>query len=569
MKLGKRLDWKLKLIISILCGVVLVIGLLFGVTYWYFVDKLSVNNERIVHMTFQETEKNLKEMMGNAERQLNRFANNTLAWEFSNNDRMTDLKYAITIKKIIQNFDEMISTDSDDYGFAILSGDGRTAVSTAERKSRTGHTNVTGTLQALMEESKENYPYVSWVSNGEVDIPENSPLHMLVNRPVLLGMKALEESAEAKKDSYLLVALDEEDVQKSYESVVYNGSQAVLMNEQRKIISATGKEMLGTVYRPNEENQNIEYSLSYKGWALVNMIPKKNYLQEAHDLRNFGIGIAVLACFGVFVIALIWSRKYTRPIQKLMEQMESVGREQLDLPRPEKEGWPELDKLNEEFYSTVRKLKDYIRRLQDAEQEKAKEELLALQYQINPHFLYNSLNSIRWMAMMTNNTKVADSLVTLSKIIMPILRNPSFTWKLKDELEFLENYVEMMQLRYGNYMEYHLECPQELYEEVFPRFILQPVIENCFVHGSSSSQVRHIYLSIERSEGFFIVIRNSDAVMEEQKVDAVNQVLQEGGGTGDNIGLANISKRLRLLYGKKGRIWVESGREGVVVHICF
>ena len=153
---------------------------------------------------------------------------------------------------------------------------------------------------------------------------------------------------------------------------------------------------------------------------------------------------------------LIWNQKYTRPIQILMDQMEMVGKEQLDIENPEKVGWPE--------------------------QEKAREELLALQYQINPHFLYNSLNSIRWMAMMTNNTKVADSLVILCKVIMPILRNPSFTWKLSDELDFLENYIKMMRIRYGNEMEYHLQCDDGIQDEDFPRFIIQPVMENCFVH---------------------------------------------------------------------------------------
>src|SRR5699024_1331805 len=97
----------------------------------------------------------------------------------------------------------------------------------------------------------------------------------------------------------------------------------------------------------------------------------------------------------------VWSRRYTRPIQNLMDRMESVGKEQLDLPLPEKKGWPELDRLNVQFYQTVQKLKGYIAKLRDTEQEKAKEELLALQYQMNPHFLYNSLNTIRWMAMMT------------------------------------------------------------------------------------------------------------------------------------------------------------------------
>ena len=116
------------------------------------------------------------------------------------------------------------------------------------------------------------------------------------------------------------------------------------------------------------------------------------------------------------------------------------------------------------------------------EKDKAAEELKALQYQINPHFLYNSLNSIRWMAMLTNNGKIADSIVMLTKIITPVFRNPSLTWKIRDELEFLDNYIGMMLLRYAGNLQYRMECGEDLYDEVFPRFVLQPVIENCFVH---------------------------------------------------------------------------------------
>lgn len=189
----------------------------------------------------------------------------------------------------------------------------------------------------------------------------------------------------------------------------------------------------------------------------------------------------------MILIAAVWSKWYTNPIQALMEQMDSVGREQLDISEPVPEGWPELSQLNRQFYLMVQKLKDYIKRLQTAEKEKAEEELLALQYQMNQHFLYNSLNSIRWMAMMTNNTRAADAIVVLSRIIEPGLRNPDFTWKLKDELNFLKDYIEMMSLRFDNCLEYTMECPEELYSGEFPRFILQPVIENCFVHGKNGN----------------------------------------------------------------------------------
>ncbi|MDO5423545.1 MAG: sensor histidine kinase [Eubacteriales bacterium] len=570
MRTGKKIDWKAKLVASILGGTLLVIGLLFGITYTYFVNKLTASNERIVNLTFQQAEKELKTMLENAERQLNLFSNDTLSWEFSSNRFRSAAERTAVLRKIVESFDDMIVTNPDIYGAAILSGDGRTAVSTAEGKSGTEAVELTESLWELLETAKEAYPYVTWISNLDVEIPESCSLYRMVNRPVLLGVKAIGDYSETGEDSYLLVTLGEESIRESYALAIYSGSESALLDENGRMISATGDAVLGTVFEPDDRNQNITYELSYKNWTLVNQIPKAEYLREARGLRNFGILLAALASAGVLAVALIWSRRYTRPIQNLMEQMEAVGREQLEIAPPVKTGLPELYHLNEEFYAMVQKLKSYMKRLQETEQEKAKEELRALQYQINPHFLYNSLNSIRWMAMMTNNTKVADALVTLSKLIVPILRDPSFTWKLENELEFLQNYVEMMQLRFGNEMEYHLECPEELYEELFPRFLLQPVIENCFVHGSSSAELRHIYLRIQKEERFAVEIQNTGVCIEAEKLREMNETLSREENQGKNIGLSNIRKRLKLLYGENGKIWMESSAEkGLTVYLRF
>lgn len=569
MREKRKVNWKIRLLLSILGGTLLVIILLFGITYGYFVNKLTVNNEKIVQMTFREAERDLKEMMETGANQLNIFYNDSLAWKFSTDQYVNAVEKSIVIRKIVEKFDEMIVFNTDAYGFAIFNGDGRTVVSTAERKSQTGITVLSDSMKKFMKESKENYPYVSWKAGNEIQIFQRSPLYHLINRPVLLGIKSLEEDDDYMKDSYLLIALDEESVQKSYGQAGYNGSESVLVNEDNEIISATDEGMLGQIYEQEDEYQNITYDISYKGWKLVNMIPKATYLRETKSLRNFGIVLAILALLGGSLVAVHWSKKYTNPIQILMEQMESVGREQLDIVKPEKAGLPELDHLNEEFYYTVQKLKDYIRKLQEVEQEKAREELLALQYQINPHFLYNSLNSIRWMALMTNNTKVADSLVTLSKVIMPILRNPDFTWELKNELEFLKNYMDMMEIRYGNSMDYQLECEENLEEEIIPRFILQPVIENCFVHGGSNTEIRKIFLRIKKRDKFYIEVQNTGVHLSEEKLDEITQGMHMQEKTGNHIGLSNVYKRIKFLYEETGDVSITSDETGVFVHITF
>lgn len=569
MREKRKVNWKIRLLLSILGGTLLVIILLFGITYGYFVNKLTVNNEKIVQMTFKEAERDLKEMMETGANQLNIFYNDSIAWKFSTDQYVNAVEKSIVIRKIVEKFDEMIVFNTDAYGFAIFNGDGRTVVSTAERKSQTGITVLSDSMKKFMKESKENYPYVSWKAGNEIQIFQRSPLYHLINRPVLLGIKSLEEDDDYMKDSYLLIALDEESVQKSYGQAGYNGSESVLVNEDNEIISATDEGMLGQIYEQEDEYQNITYDISYKGWKLVNMIPKATYLRETKSLRNFGIVLAILALLGGSLVAVHWSKKYTNPIQILMEQMESVGREQLDIVKPEKAGLPELDHLNEEFYYTVQKLKDYIRKLQEVEQEKAREELLALQYQINPHFLYNSLNSIRWMALMTNNTKVADSLVTLSKVIMPILRNPDFTWELKNELEFLKNYMDMMEIRYGNSMDYQLECEENLEEEIIPRFILQPVIENCFVHGGSNTEIRKIFLRIKKRDKFYIEVQNTGVHLSEEKLDEITQGMHMQEKTGNHIGLSNVYKRIKFLYEETGDVSITSDETGVFVHITF
>ena len=565
----KRMDWKWRALLSILIGVVAVITLLFGVTYFYFVRKLETVNEKIVSMAFVQSEKDLGGLLKKAEEYLNVFYNDEIMWQFAEGVFRNEIERSTVSMKIVSSFDERLLLDNGVYGFAILSGDGRMVSSSSSSRSRTGIQAASQeSLEGLLRKARDSYPYVVWAGSRDLTVTEGDSLHILCNRPVLLGIKAMEDIRQSEDASYLLVALDEKTVREQYEIAIYNGSRALLADQANVILSDTDERKGEAVYRPDPACQNIEYELSYMGWKLVNSIPRKDYLKEARRIRSFGIGVGLLACGMVVLISLVWSKRYIRPIQSLMEGMEAVGKDRFDLPKPTRKGWAELDQLNQQFYGMVQKLKNHMEQLKVAEQEKAKEELLALQYQINPHFLCNSLNSIRWMATMTNNTAVADSLVILSRIITPICRDPSFTWKLKDELDFLENYVHMMNIRYVDMAEYVVECPEELYGEEFPRFILQPLVENCFKHGGGRRNF--IWLSVSKKDTIYVELRNSGVYMTQEKLEELNHMLRNGVDGSEHMGLLNIRKRLRLLYGEEGKMWMESGEDGsFTVYICF
>ena len=566
----KRMDWRQKVLISILGSFIVILSILFCITYHYFVKKIETGNEKVVLMTFEQAEKNLKNVLENAELCLDKYVTNDLIWDYKNDYPETDVESNELKVKITDSFIDEMAVNRELSALGFLRGDGRGIVSSAFRKNRTGNTQISGKLLKILRQSKDVYPYTTWLPSWELNLNNDSPLRLMTQNASLIGIKALGENSELEKDGYLIVAVSESNLQSTYRSVAFDDSTAVLVDGNNQIISNVGEDLLGEQLETGNDTQNIEYALDIYDWKLCDMIPKQEYMKDAKDIRNFGVLMCLAAILSTVFVSIVWSRKYTRPIELLMRNMHHVRRQEFEIDKPQKLGWEELDQLNEELYYTAQSIKDYIERLKLVEKKKTEEELLALQYQMNPHFLLNSLNSIRWMAMMTNNKIVADTLVTLGKIITPMLRNPSLTWKIENEIEFLENYVAMMQLRFSHDMEYNLSCSKECYDLEFPRLILQPLIENCFVHGSSRGEIRTINVIIECDDFIDVKVINSGVFFTKTQLEEIYIKMQTASKASDHIGMSNVYKRLNLLYGDLGKMTVESNEKcGFIVEVSF
>ena len=566
----KRMDWRQKVLISILGSFIVILSILFCITYHYFVKKIETGNEKVVLMTFEQAEKNLKNVLENAELCLDKYVTNDLIWDYKNDYPETDVESNKLKVRITDSFIDEMAVNRELSALGFLRGDGWGIVSSAFRKNRTGNTQISGKLLKILRQSKDVYPYTTWLPSWELNLNNDSPLRLMTQNASLIGIKALGENSELEKDGYLIVAVSESNLQSTYRSVAFDDSTAVLVDGNNQIISNVGEDLLGEQLETGNDTQNIEYALDIYDWKLCDMIPKQEYMKDAKDIRNFGVLMCLAAILSTVFVSIVWSRKYTRPIELLMRNMHHVRRQEFEIDKPQKLGWEELDQLNEELYYTAQSIKDYIERLKLVEKKKTEEELLALQYQMNPHFLLNSLNSIRWMAMMTNNKIVADTLVTLGKIITPMLRNPSLTWKIENEIEFLENYVAMMQLRFSHDMEYNLSCSKECYDLEFPRLILQPLIENCFVHGSSRGEKRTINVIIECDDFIDVKVINSGVFFTKTQLEEIYIKMQTASKASDHIGMSNVYKRLNLLYGDLGKMTVESNEKcGFIVEVSF
>lgn len=569
IKSMKKMDWRQKVLLSICGSFIVIMSIVFSITYNYVSVKVEKSAERMTQLTFEQSEKNLKKILTNSERCLNKYMTQGSVWEFWEKKPEDAIESNKMKMRITKNFFSELALNDEIAALGVLAGDGY-GVSTTSGKNRSGYTQITKEMKNILKNCQENYPYVVWISSWELQLKEAGALEIMIKKPALIGIRAVDGDKEVEDNSYLLIAIDEETLQSTYDTVVFNNSRAVLVDVEERVISGEEKETIGEVYQTEKSMHNIEYPLSFCGWKLCNMIPKQEYMKEANDIRDFGILTIGIAIVATVVVSIIWGRMYTRPIELLMSNMHHIKKQEFDIEKPKKLGWEELDQLNDELYATAQSIQAYIKRLKKAEKEKRKEELLALQYQMNPHFLLNSLNSIRWMAVMTNNTPIANTLVKLSKIINPMLRNPSFVWKIEDEIEFLENYVAMMQLRYGHNMEYLMDCPKEIYDKECPRFILQPLIENCFVHGSSSEEMRTIHVQISYQKEIDITVVNSGVFYNEEELEKIRRKMKTSEKTSEHIGLANVYKRLNLLYENQVNIDVQTDLEkGFVLHIHF
>jgi two-component system sensor histidine kinase YesM len=272
-----------------------------------------------------------------------------------------------------------------------------------------------------------------------------------------------------------------------------------------------------------------------------------------------GVCLLVIALSGG--ITLYLTRTISLPVEKLRKRMDKIAQGQFHMDK-NIEWNSELGDVGR----GINRLSQDILALMESRvaQEKQKQELeyRVLQSQINPHFLYNTLNSIRWMATIQNATGIAEMTTSLSRLLRSIAKNMGKPVTLKQELSLLEDYFLIQKYRYGSTISMDSEVESdELLQALLPPLTLQPLMENAIFHGIEPKSKGHVHISVARKSVFelCIVIEDNGIGME---AGQIAHVLAED-GAGDNgmishIGLRSVNERLRLAFGKRYGITIES-----------
>jgi two-component system sensor histidine kinase YesM len=220
----------------------------------------------------------------------------------------------------------------------------------------------------------------------------------------------------------------------------------------------------------------------------------------------------------------------------------------------ESDGFDEIYILNESFNKMIKEIDNLTK-------EKVKAEIEALQYQINPHFISNTLNSIRLMAMMSKKQNIQNMTEALIRFMINVFKNKGEMTTIKDELENLENYIYMMKVRFGDKFNIHYKIKKEFEKLFILRMIIQPIIENSILHGLSEvseNGIIKINVYIKNNVLNIEVYDNGKGMNKKEISNIFDRTYTNDNKPEKCIGLINVDRRIKLFHGDKYGLIIKS-----------
>lgn len=283
------------------------------------------------------------------------------------------------------------------------------------------------------------------------------------------------------------------------------------------------------------------------------------------------VTVILVICIGITVSRRISSR-ITEPLRMLTEHISGqIDAKYLTTDSSIEEGEDEIAEIGRAFNRLVRHINGLIKAQKKMYEQKQELEMNALQAQINPHFLYNTLDSVRWMAVIQKANGIADTVMSLENLLRNMAKGAGDKITLREELSLAQDYVNLQQVRYMEIFDYICDVPEEYMDYMIVKMTMQPVIENAILHGIvPTGTYGEIKVGIRETEkDLYISIEdNGTGVDGKEFQNLVKNRKNKNGMSG--IGVANVDDRLRMMYGKKyGLIFEgEKGRFArVIIHI--
>jgi two-component system sensor histidine kinase YesM len=299
--------------------------------------------------------------------------------------------------------------------------------------------------------------------------------------------------------------------------------------------------------------------------------PKKEVLKETTVIKNQIYLVLIFIMILSIILTILWARFFSTRVKKIITSMKSVEKGIFN-NNIEVKGEDEIDQIARSFNSMCYKLNNYINAVYVSHIKQKNAELNALQTQINPHFLFNTLESLRMKAVINNDNEVGDMAYNLSNLFKWVVKNRNTIITVEEELEYLQYYLSLQKDRFGNRLEYILEIDEGILDFEIIKFTLQPLIENAVQHGIEKKvEGGSIIVKGYRTDDNLVFDIIDDGVgIDGETMETLNKELSSDYDSHpEGIGLKNVHDRIRIIYGDEYGIKIEKPEHGTIVRIVI
>jgi len=406
--------------------------------------------------------------------------------------------------------------------------------------------------------------------------------------PIIVATKALYERTSGTLYGDLYIAIRESAFKQFYTNFTSDGNDVVILDRSGVIVSSNREELIGNLnvgllgHAVEIDEEELQYKnasvmggdyvllaeyLPTYDFYLVNLIDKETALKQLVNTRAVALICAVIVLVALLIVFVI-SRRLTRSLSLLVRQMSNVTKKNFHNYINVK-GSFEVKELGHAYNYMLDELNDYVKRLVETQREQHNAELAALQMQINPHFLYNTLASIKMLVLQGSKEKASDTINALISLLQNTIGSVSETVTVSDEIENLKHYVFINHMRYGERIKVNYFVAPDCMDIRVPKLILQPFMENAFFHAFNDKPEGYIYVLVSAEAGALVceIVDNGSGI---EGLSDNGKLPNPKGGRQlfSGIGIRNVHDRIVLLYGQAYGVEIDSKPgEGTKVRI--
>ncbi|MCZ8511662.1 sensor histidine kinase [Paenibacillus filicis] len=329
-------------------------------------------------------------------------------------------------------------------------------------------------------------------------------------------------------------------------------SNVVITDRAGRILYQTASES----FRPRDDDVRWQESLDTNGWKIDVRVPKSTFYKSSSVIRSYTIAVGCLSLLLALLLANWFSSSLTRPLIRLIQSMNLVSNGKLET-RVSVDSNDELGRLSLRFNDMTSKIQKLLQVNMRLAVKKKEAELQMLHYQINPHLMFNTLNSIQWKAKLAGMDEVPQMIFHLTQLLENSLTSTAELVSFEQELSSIEHFLKIQGYRYGSVFTYRVEGDDSLRDCLIPRMTLQPLLENIFYHGFTDGRGDITLTMCREGEiGLLLLKDNGRGIPAEQVPKVIRPGTPRKGRGG--LGLFNVHEKFQLHYGESYGLAIDS-----------